>query len=729
MEIGTEISRKIRTAIKGKLQELGAYVDEELPDYIMVMVANKKSQTQMTDDLSLFLGNNTTRFTTWLQGVLDKLRTVTPESNNLKASEAIIFESSLPSLQSLSQIRTDVVREAPALTVSSTRHETYEVLVPTSLHEQRASGTRSSDNNLAARLTSAVKPLRELSSSEAVIDLKPDVDDSFDDDLSFASENAILSRRRPVVTAGYKTSRPTAEVYRPPGSGQQIYRTTESSSRLQRLPQGSVSTGRTLNVQSSRHVATTRQYDPPGARSFYRSALRSAPDRASREEENSRKRKIPVASSVVKVKKYTNDGEEEEEEDEEEDNLSRAAGISSSVSVPARPERRPSLPPNKQANKNLILKAISEAQESITKTTNYSTAPSQKQTVPVAPRTRLHPDEELALMQSRSSIFTYQVLEESPEQRLETEEAALHRLNVLSRLQLSPAEDQLISQDSEEAESQRAVDSRSFILKRPKLSREAAQQTPSIPTPTAPPPAHEAPSHPGRLIQPRETATCEKPPSPKFIVTLDGVPSPPGYASDQEQEEDQMVFTEQGETYTETYNTVTRGTQNYQMQLLGEPLCDTDAVLMDTVSVATKEKIHERCKYWPACKNADSCAYHHPTAPCKSFPKCRFADKCFFIHPNCKYDAKCTKADCPYTHASRRMPAVPVKKVPVAISHPAAQICKFFPACKKTECAFYHPKHCRFNTLCRRADCKYYHPSVNVPPRHALTWTRAQASE
>lgn len=31
----------------------------------MVMVANKKSQDQMTEDLSLFLGNNTIRFTVW----------------------------------------------------------------------------------------------------------------------------------------------------------------------------------------------------------------------------------------------------------------------------------------------------------------------------------------------------------------------------------------------------------------------------------------------------------------------------------------------------------------------------------------------------------------------------------------------------------------------------------------------------------------------------------------
>ena len=40
-------------------------LDEELPDYIMVMVANKKNSAQMADDLSLFLGPNTTKFTTW----------------------------------------------------------------------------------------------------------------------------------------------------------------------------------------------------------------------------------------------------------------------------------------------------------------------------------------------------------------------------------------------------------------------------------------------------------------------------------------------------------------------------------------------------------------------------------------------------------------------------------------------------------------------------------------
>jgi hypothetical protein len=54
--------------------------DEELPDYIMVMVANKRSREQMEDDLQLFLGSNTEEFTGWLHQVLQKLQEVTVAS-------------------------------------------------------------------------------------------------------------------------------------------------------------------------------------------------------------------------------------------------------------------------------------------------------------------------------------------------------------------------------------------------------------------------------------------------------------------------------------------------------------------------------------------------------------------------------------------------------------------------------------------------------------------------
>ncbi|CAD5118715.1 DgyrCDS7396 [Dimorphilus gyrociliatus] len=80
MEIGSEISGKIRSAIKAKLVDLGAYVDDELPDYIMVMVANKKTKLQMTEDLNLFLGDNTEKFTDWLHVQLNKLQLTGIES-------------------------------------------------------------------------------------------------------------------------------------------------------------------------------------------------------------------------------------------------------------------------------------------------------------------------------------------------------------------------------------------------------------------------------------------------------------------------------------------------------------------------------------------------------------------------------------------------------------------------------------------------------------------------
>eukprot|EP00075_Anas_platyrhynchos_P024407 XP_027313660.1 zinc finger CCCH domain-containing protein 14 isoform X1 [Anas platyrhynchos] len=678
MEIGTEISRKIRGAIKGKLQELGAYVDEELPDYIMVMVANKKSQEQMTEDLSLFLGNNTVRFTVWLHGVLDKLRSVTTEPTSVKSSESNIFESNLPSSKSSSCASDERRREdaLPPLAVSSTRTERNDSRVSTSSQEQRNAASRqSSEDGSASRLMSTVKPLRELSPSEAVIDIKPEPDDLIDEDLNFVQENP-LSRKKPTVTVTYGSSRPTAEIYRPPGS-----RSADGSAHVHRLSQqGTLQGSRQLDTQSCRSLETVQLCNPEAFGSLaesYRPTSKLSADKVGSEEESSRKRRLPVVSSVVKVKKFCNDGEEEEEEEEYG---SRTGSISSSVSVPAKPERRPSLPPSKQANKNLILKAISEAQESVTKTTNYSTGAEQKE--------------------------------------------------LSSRLQVDPViEDTLqVTPDYYDAESMVHTDTRSFILKKPKLSEEILPQNQQLGKRATE--AIRVLS--GRLIQTRDQlAQPEKPASPKFIVTLDGVPSPPGYLSDQEEED--MCITEGLKPVTQNIcaGKGLKGLRAQQMQIVTRQLESSDVEMEQLNMLQKQEKVLERCKYWPACKNGDECVYHHPTLPCKVFPNCKFADKCLFIHPNCKYDAKCTKPDCPYTHASRRNPLPPPKPVPLPTQSPSSSspLCKFFPACKKMECPFYHPKHCRFNTQCTRPDCTFYHPTITVPPRHALKWTRTQTSE
>ncbi|XP_033047559.1 zinc finger CCCH domain-containing protein 14 isoform X9 [Trachypithecus francoisi] len=684
MEIGTEISRKIRSAIKGKLQELGAYVDEELPDYIMVMVANKKSQDQMTEDLSLFLGNNTIRFTVWLHGVLDKLRSVTTEPSSLKSSDTNIFDSNVPSNKSSFSRGDERRHEAavPPLAIPSTRPEKRDSRVSTSSQESKTTNVRQTyDDGAATRLMSTVKPLREPAPSEDVIDIKPEPDDLIDEDLNFVQENP-LSQKKPTVTLTYGSSRPSIEIYRPPAS-----RNADSGVHLNRLQfqqqQNSIHAAKQLDMQNSWVYETGRLCEPEVLNSLeetYSPFFRNNSEKMSMEDENFRKRKLPVVSSVVKVKKFNHDGEEEEEDD---DYGSRTGSISSSVSVPAKPERRPSLPPSKQANKNLILKAISEAQESVTKTTNYSTGTQQRQ--------------------------------------------------LLSRLQIDPvmAETLQMSQDYYDMESMVHADTRSFILKKPKLSEEivvAPNQESGMKT------ADSLRVLSGHLMQTRDLVQPDKPASPKFIVTLDGVPSPPGYMSDQE--EDMCFEGMKPVNQTAASNKGLRGLLHpQQLHLLSRQLEDPNGSFsnaeMSELSMAQKpEKLLERCKYWPACKNGDECAYHHPISPCKAFPNCKFAEKCLFVHPNCKYDAKCTKPDCPFTHVSRRIPVLSPKPAVAPPAPPSSsQLCRYFPACKKMECPFYHPKHCRFNTQCTRPDCTFYHPTINVPPRHALKWIRPQTSE
>ncbi|XP_017020231.1 zinc finger CCCH domain-containing protein 14 [Drosophila kikkawai] len=90
--LGSEIGQKMRSAVKAKLLELGTggssgFIDDELPDYVMVMVANKRTKQQMNAELNLFLGDQTDLFVTWLHEVLQKLQEVTLPTSNASSKK------------------------------------------------------------------------------------------------------------------------------------------------------------------------------------------------------------------------------------------------------------------------------------------------------------------------------------------------------------------------------------------------------------------------------------------------------------------------------------------------------------------------------------------------------------------------------------------------------------------------------------------------------------------
>ncbi|XP_072895678.1 zinc finger CCCH domain-containing protein 14 isoform X2 [Hemitrygon akajei] len=701
MEIGTEISRKIRTAIKGKLQELGAYADEELPDYIMVMVANKKSQEQMAEDLSLFLGSNTLKFTVWLHGVLDKLRSVTVEPTTVKQQPNYTDCNVFPSEKSRAAVigSTDQNSEdVRILAVSSTHSEKNDSRVTTSsLQEQTLPSIRTTLERSSSQLTSAVKPLSEPVSSEAIIDIKPEPDDLIDGDLNILQELPSSSKKKPVVTVSYNVSCPSFNTSGPEENVSQVYKTTDTSTQPVRIAQNNVQPCKlgestlhgyrllenTGNVYRS-YESTLQAYNrlSESGVQVCRSS-KSNSDRSSRDDESSKKRKASIISSVVKVNK-TSDGE-----DDDDDFGSRTGSLSSSISVPVKPERRPTLPPSKQANKNLILKAITEAQKSVSKTTSYPAVVSQKQMVPVAPRTRA--------VRESSEIEAINPVDKPHQHGLQ--------------LQISAAEQPVQKYYLQPIESKPGGDTRSFILKKPVL--EAVE--PHLQG-KATVYVEALSAEQDRMVQSKDQPDSEES-SPKFIVTLDGIPSPPESISEQDEEtepiEQSGLLQEAGRKYKSS------------MQSVAQTLIESDEEEIDDSNFqAKRQKLLERCKYWPACKNGDDCMYHHPVTSCKTFPKCKYGDKCLFIHPNCKYDSKCTRPDCPYTHASKRTAIMPKQPAPVTTA--GSSLCRFFPGCKKVECPFIHPKLCRFNTQCKRTDCTFYHPTITLPPRHALKWTRSQ---
>jgi len=69
-----EISSIIRSSIKKKLIEMGEEIDDELPDYILLMIANRKTRSQINSELKLFLGDSAANaLCSWLFKILDKL--------------------------------------------------------------------------------------------------------------------------------------------------------------------------------------------------------------------------------------------------------------------------------------------------------------------------------------------------------------------------------------------------------------------------------------------------------------------------------------------------------------------------------------------------------------------------------------------------------------------------------------------------------------------------------
>ncbi|KAJ8044522.1 Zinc finger CCCH domain-containing protein 14 [Holothuria leucospilota] len=335
MNSGKAIRQKIRDAIKAKLVELGSYVDEELPDYIMVMLANKRSEAQMTQDLDLFLNNNSSIFTAWLFELLSRIEQPPAKSEKKKKKKD-----------------------------KSSKSKSEKAEASSSSHQEEAGPAQpakktSTEPSLKQQSTQPDLPRQTSDLSAPVISILPDTNDVLDEELTkeIDADRKRLKQKK-VEAKSVPSKFPREEGIRQDSSpGDSSYRqhviqqraVRSESDGVERIegrtpektPQiSTVVIRRDATASSSQHMPETEVKVKPGERHVEEVLVPVV----------SRKRKSPgsVLAQVI-------------HHDIEEDSDDEGPAAGKRVASRVRAERRPTLPVNRQANTSLLKRAVSEA--------------------------------------------------------------------------------------------------------------------------------------------------------------------------------------------------------------------------------------------------------------------------------------------------------------------------------------------------------------------------------
>ncbi|XP_063592050.1 zinc finger CCCH domain-containing protein 14-like isoform X3 [Penaeus indicus] len=769
--VGSEVSLKIRSAIKAKLVELGTYVDEELPDYIMVLVANKKTKDQMDDDLSLFLGHNTERFTSWLHHVLQKLnaaallQVTTPQTDDTKKKDE---EEKRKEREEEKKRERDEEKK---------RDKAEEDELVLELEEEPAPRKTRIDQK---QKNAASKPeVRVEVKAEAKVESKVELKTKTKSKVEPSNPPARLSAKERLGTAvAQKTEQPKEKVSvldrlgSSTSGGRRVINLREESSFPPRpepssttassgmaravssaitsaqrsvcvLPSSTTSSGKKLEARvrplmskhiESRNESSSRDRDGQSREVSSRSTSRDVPSRAT-------STRVVSAVGAVLKRPHSQVDSDDEGYDPKKPQLS---GMASKVEVTPRPRRPGAI----QANTALILRAMADAHKSVNR-----------------PSRNLPTKAEPVQKKQKGELFTrgYREREQARQKDLPTEGELRVRKIAITVPNATRKESEEQQRDEEDKEEMMpGITSSSDALVKEEAMEDVVQQeevcdemVPEVPYGMEEVEEVEVEEEVvDEGIEEDQPLPGSDPPQPvvphvagrentKFIVTLEGVDTdvfemrddPPDIRSrlgarpirsDSLEEVEEYIEEVEEWEEEETSSDMTRGGSLPGVGLIA----GVKPRLKSAISVSSGQdggggnKFEERCRYWPACKAGDSCQYHHPTLPCISFPSCKFGDKCLYIHPNCIYDAACTRRGCPYTHASSRSlalttAAVSIKhKIPP--SRPSKIKCKYFPKCTNMSCPFLHPKACFYGMSCTQASCPFTHPDVTM--RSKLKW-------
>ncbi|KAL3265442.1 hypothetical protein HHI36_009645 [Cryptolaemus montrouzieri] len=758
VDMGAEVGQKMRSAIKAKLTELDCYVDDELPDYIMVMVANKRTKSQMNEDLNLFLNTKTSTFVDWLHIVLKKLKEVTVTNLEVYKKAAKRKSSGLSNVKVKREkkIKKEKIKEDDSVVKQEMENPVVKSLTDDlPLNVKSLSETRKiilmSNNSVDGNFNipsisevdhSNVKELQEIEQQIKSVksrlglkieedveeaELRKLVEESRKKGIDTDAARKVLNSGLDILSNGRVSEVDTSKI--------QVLPETEALNTEQKNGGDCVSRKREhVRITFSKNDFQTPPRSPPRKKSVldrlgkygdvkdsslfgksdreerYHERRHSSPEdkRDRREDERSYSSRSEVRVRREGVKEFLGNRDSERlnkdrrSRDDLRKNLSRTGssdilrkdikkrlGISSKVTVPQIDPQlledtfkkrevvsvvkvKPRiLPPNiQQANKNLLLKAVADAQKSVAQSKSVGTK-----------------------SDSYSSKYEKTNDKNSPE-RFHTKHYSSKRDNTnVKRISLKEKEKlkQFLSSHkslNEGSSDEKDDENQEYIPKPIKRTLSNVEYIPSS----------------MNNVQ-DEASNDGSNKKQKFIVTLDGV-----------QKNDIIGKLSVKERL---HGRKTPSPIIFENSAVAKSAAvETDKSIPNQLPIvsAPSTKIRERCKYFPSCRNGENCEFYHPSRNCEQFPFCKFGDQCLYLHPNCKFGTSCTRRDCPYSHIGGLKQTVSRSSLPVVpakIQAQPLQTCKFFPKCSNINCSFYHPKPCKFGKYCKNQSvCNYVHNTL-----------------
>ncbi|CAG9819601.1 unnamed protein product [Phaedon cochleariae] len=772
--VGAEVGQKMRSAIKAKLLELNCYVDDELPDYIMVMVANKRSKSQMNEDLNLFLNTKTSTFVEWLHIVLKKLKEVTVTNPEVYKKVARRKSSDQPDAKvkkekkdknkSSEKVDENIKEEKDAnesltdnLPVSANRLSEQRKI--TILHSE----TRNEDNVdefdiplLSAVNTSTEKDLEDI--ERKIKNVKSRLGILVDSELE-AEIQKIKSEQDKLEKEKIQQNSINEEF----ASQRIVELQTDDDNELPTQaeePQEAFSTPPRLTLTTEPEMEPSftpeknRKYTPI---TFEEKSPPKTPKRVSvldrlgkrANDDDSRRNRLNISEfrkdeSFMRYPRENGSDRNRDRDDNRRYKKDRRRIDDKGVEERIR-ERKTST----KRRHSPVVDARSEVKKAENKSALSRLGVMSKIHVPQKEAEVSEPEDELKTREVRSMVQVKpRVLpadSQQPNKNLLLKAVAeAHRSvaqaarvgnrqfergtkrkfeddkddNVPYTRKLSQSEKQklrnlILAQVSLES-SDSELEDKEYV---PKPLKKVSVETPKY--------------VPSSRKSVEGSGTDDKEPEKQARVTLEGFEKRLGVVKDQKNNNIEVVESEQLSTTRPSAKSRLEGRRSpspiifdkikikvSNISLKKEPnVPDKLPVVHTPLSIKNKE----RCKYWPSCRQSDKCEFVHPSRTCETFPSCKFGDKCIYLHPSCKFGSSCTKRGCPYSHAggsySLAGGPAPLGKLPVA----KPSVCKFFPKCININCPFFHPRMCRFGKFCKNlGECSFVH--AGVVSKGSLTW-------